>query len=86
MLLLSVAMLRLAGEPGRADALLHRLIWLVAAGGTAYSWYLQWVAHYKIGHFCIWCRSSAWLMTALFLLATLEFFSLRPEAGPRSAV
>ncbi len=85
-LLLSIAMFRLAGEPDRIDTLLRRLTWLVAAGGTAYSWYLQWVAHYKIGHFCIWCRVSACLMTALFLLATYEFFSESLAARRRVAV
>ena len=78
--LLSAAMFRLAGEPGQTDAIAHRLFWLVSAGGMAYSWYLQWVAHYEIGHFCIWCRTSAWLMTALFLLGTLEFFAARRRA------
>lgn len=76
-LLLSFAMFRLASESEKTSRNLHRLTWLVSAGGTVYSWYLQWVAHYKIGHFCIWCRTSAILMTLIFLLATYEYFTSR---------
>lgn len=76
-LLLSLSMLRLASESEIVTRILARVVWLVSAGGTTYSWYLQWVAHYKIyGHpFCIWCRSSAIVMTLIFLTATFEFFA-----------
>ena len=72
--LLTLAMLRLAVERPAADRFLHRLLWSAAAGGTAYSWYLQWIAHAKIGAFCVWCRSSAYVMTALFLIAMCEWW------------
>jgi uncharacterized membrane protein len=72
--LLTLAMLRLAAERAVTDRFLHRLLWSAAAGGTAYSWYLQWIAHAKIGAFCIWCRSSAYVMTTLFLIATFEWW------------
>ncbi len=75
--LLTLAMLRLGAESDAGDRRLHRLIWLMAAGGAAYSWYLQWVAHFKIEAFCIWCRSSAVVMTVLFLTATWEWWAAR---------
>jgi len=73
--LLTLAMLRLGTESARTDGVLRRLIWLFAGGGAAYSWYLQWVAHVKIGAFCVWCRSSALVMTTLLLLATWEWWA-----------
>jgi uncharacterized membrane protein len=75
--LFGLAMLRLASERGAADRGLRRLIWLLAAGGAAYSWYLQWVAHARIGAFCPWCRASALVMTALLLTATGEWWAAR---------
>lgn len=73
--LLTLAVLRLGTESAKTDRSLRRLIWLFAGGGAAYSWYLQWVAHVKIGAFCVWCRSSAFVMTALLLLATWEWWA-----------
>lgn len=75
--LMTLALLRLGSESGVWDRRLHRLIWLLAAGGTAYSWYLQWIAHAKIGAFCLWCRSSAVVMTVLFLAAAWEWWAAR---------
>jgi uncharacterized membrane protein len=51
------------------------LLWLIlaiTAGGTAFSWYLQYVAAVDIGAFCIYCRGSAIIMSLLFLSATIE--------------
>jgi len=76
-LLLSLAMLRLGVDSPRLDSRLYQLIWLVSAGGAAYSWYLQWVAHAEIGAFCLWCRASACVMTLLFLTATGEKWASR---------
>lgn len=77
LLLLTLAMLRLGSETDAWDRRLHRLTWLLAAGGAAYSWYLQWVAHAKIGAFCLWCRSSAVVMTLLFLTVAWEWWAAR---------
>ena len=77
LVLLTLAMLRLGVESEVWDRRLHRLTWLLAAGGTAYSWYLQWVAHEKIGAFCPWCRASAVVMTVLFLTAAWEWRAAR---------
>jgi len=79
--LLALSMLRLASESETNITRLHRLLWLITAGGTAYSWYLQWIAHYKIGAFCIYCRSSAIVMTILFLTATAEWWLMRRQIG-----
>jgi len=83
LLLLTLAMLRLGSESDVWDRRLHRLMWLLAAGGTAYSWYLQWVAHAKIGAFCIWCRSSAVVMTVLFLTEVWEWWAARRKRQRR---
>ena len=48
------------------------LILIMTTGGFIYSWYLQYVAHVYIGAFCIYCRSSALVMTALFLSVLTE--------------
>ena len=83
--LLALAMLRIGVEREAANVRLHRLIWLASAGGAAYSWYLQWVAHYQIGAFCVWCRSSALVMTALFVTASVEWWIGR-RPGSRETV
>lgn len=72
-LLLTLAMLRLGMEDARLDRTLHLLTGLVSAGGVLYSWFLQWIAHAEIGAFCIWCRSSAFVMTLLLCIAALEW-------------
>lgn len=79
-LLLSLAMLRLGSDSPRLDSRLHFLIGLISGGGVLYSWYLQWVAHAEIGAFCIWCRSSAIVMTVLFGTAAVEWLA---EHRPR---
>ena len=81
--LLTLAMLRLGSEGDTWNRRLHRLTWLLAAGGTAYSWYLQWVALAKIGAYCPWCRSSAIVMTLLFLTATWEWGAGRRKTQRR---
>lgn len=81
--LLALAMLRLGSESELANSRLHRLFWLMTAGGTAYSWYLQWVAHYRIGAYCVWCRSSAIVMTLLFLTAVWEWQAARRSSQGR---
>ncbi len=77
--LLSFAMLRLGTENAKLDRVLHQLILLISAGGVGYSWFLQWIAHAEIGAFCIWCRSSAIVMTLLFCLAVFEWWAGRRQ-------
>jgi uncharacterized membrane protein len=71
--LLTLSMLRLGTESAKLDRVLLSGIWLVSTIGFVYSWYLQWIAHAVIGAFCIWCRSSAIVMTILFLTASWEW-------------
>lgn len=85
-LLLSLAMLRLGIDSPRLDRRLHALIVLVSAGGFGYSWYLQWVAHAEIGAFCIWCRSSAIVMTVLFFTAVWEWQAGRRPSQRRQEI
>jgi protein-disulfide isomerase/uncharacterized membrane protein len=47
---------------------------VLACGGAIYSWYLQYVAHFKLDAFCQWCFTSAFLMTAL---AAMLVYALR---------
>ncbi len=80
-LLLSAAMLRLGTDSDIWNRRLHLLIGLVSGGGVLYSWYLQWVAHADLGVFCIWCRSSAIVMTLLFATAVWEWRQSRSQRG-----
>jgi uncharacterized membrane protein len=50
---------------------------VVALGGTGYSWYLQYVSHFVIGHFCPWCFTSACLMTLICGISLIELSKLR---------
>ncbi len=84
--LLTLCMLKLGSDHPGAVRLWRRLLWLVSAGGFAYSWYLQYVAHFVIGAFCVWCFSSASVMTALFAVATWEgLLARRTSASPQAA-
>jgi uncharacterized membrane protein len=85
-LLLSLAMLRLGSEDVRLDRRLHLLIGLISAGGAGYSWFLQWIAHADIGAFCIWCRSSAIVMTLLFCTAAAEWAAGRRQSLERQKI
>lgn len=76
-LLFTFAMLRLGTESARPDRRLHGLIALLSLGGGGYSWFLQWIAHTEIGAFCIWCRSSAIVMSLLFCTAAAEGWAER---------
>ncbi len=63
----------------------HRLrqaLWVVTVPGVCYSWFLQYVAHFKIGAFCVWCFSSACVMTLLFGVATWGLTAHRRQAAP----
>ncbi|MDR3710288.1 MAG: vitamin K epoxide reductase family protein [Capsulimonadaceae bacterium] len=51
------------------------LFFALALFGVCYSWYLQWLAHYTIHAFCIYCRISACIMTLLFALSAYELFA-----------
>jgi len=84
--LLSLAMLRLGTDDARLDRRLHLVIGLISAGGVLYSWFLQWIAHAEIGAFCVWCRSSAFVMTLLFCTAALEWRAGRRQKLERREI
>ncbi|MCK4801253.1 MAG: vitamin K epoxide reductase family protein, partial [Anaerolineales bacterium] len=48
-------------------------LWIVTLVGTLFSIYLTFLEPFVIGATCIWCLTSAVLMTFLFLLATRRF-------------
>jgi uncharacterized membrane protein len=83
LVLLTLAMAKMGAEAGRTCRLLHGPLWVLSLFGTCYSWYLQYVAHFQIGAFCIYCFSSAVVMTLLAATATLEGLRWpRPAATP----
>jgi uncharacterized membrane protein len=83
--LLAFSVVKIASESHKTVALMLRAQWALAAFGFGYSWYLQYVAKYKVGGFCIWCRGSAWILTALFLVITYELIlSRRKDTAPRT--
>jgi uncharacterized membrane protein len=49
------------------------LLWIVALIGVLFSVYLTFLEPFVIGATCLWCLSSAVIMTILFLLATQKF-------------
>ncbi len=75
--LMSLSMLKMSVEKETVISRLHSLLWAISAGGIGYSWFLQYVAHFKLAAFCIYCFSSACVMTLLFLTATVEAILLR---------
>lgn len=66
--LLTLCLAILGTDTARGRQGLRRALWAVTVPGVAYSWYLQYVAHFKIGAFCVWCFSSACVMTLLFAI------------------
>ena len=82
LVLLTLAMAKWGTESEKTARVLHVLLLMGAAAGTVFSWYLQWVAHYKLGAFCVWCRASACIMTAMLIAAAWEAFPVRPASLP----
>jgi uncharacterized membrane protein len=62
------------------------LLCALSGFGCAYSWYLQYIVAFKIGTFCVWCRSSAFIMTALFIVSAWELMVLASGDPPRPSV
>ncbi len=56
------------------------LIWGMSLAGFAYSVYLTYVELFVIDAVCIWCASSAIIMTALFLISTAALLTLGRES------
>ncbi len=58
------------------DHLVKMLLWALSLVGILFSIYLTFLEPFVIGATCMWCISSAVIMTALFLLATRELNAL----------
>ncbi len=52
---------------------INALLWIVSMIGFLFSVYLTFLEPFVIGATCLWCISSAVIMTILFLLATQKF-------------
>jgi protein-disulfide isomerase len=79
-LLFTLSLLRIAIAGAKMRRALTLASLVISAGGTLYSWYLQYVAHFKIGAFCPWCFTSALLMTGL--CATLVWSAAQSMPEP----
>ena len=53
--------------------IINTLFWIVTLIGVLFSVYLTFLEPFVIGATCLWCLSSAVIMTILFLLATQNF-------------
>jgi len=71
-LILTIVMVRMGADDPRPARLALWAQSLIVAGGFAYSWYLQYIAHFVLGAFCIWCFSSACAMTLLCIVTTID--------------
>ena len=81
--LLFVSVVKATADDQRLKFILLLLMLVVTFTGTCYSWYLQYVADVFIGAFCIYCRSSAIIMTLLFLCtAADQILQLRYSRSP----
>ncbi|MFL7814045.1 MAG: vitamin K epoxide reductase family protein [Anaerolineales bacterium] len=63
------------------DRLIRMALWALTLFGILFSIYLTFLEPFVIGASCMWCLSSAVIMTALFLLATRELNSQTEEPG-----
>jgi uncharacterized membrane protein len=76
---LTLCLAILGSETTRTRQRLRQVLWAVTLPGACYSWFLQYVAHFKIGAFCVWCFSSACVMTLLFGIATWSLTDSRRQ-------
>ena len=73
---------KLTSETPRASVFFGWSVLTIALIGTGYSWFLQYVAAVDIEAFCVYCRTSAVIMTIIFLSAACEQVALvRSRAG-----
>ena len=67
-----LAMLKLTTDSSRTASWLRWATLVISVIGASFSWYLQYVAAVYVGAFCIWCRTSAIIMTLILLTAAVE--------------
>jgi len=79
---LAIIITWLAGllDLNRYNRLFKLAMWLFTLFGTLFSIYLTFLEPFVIGATCMWCLSSAVIMTILFLLATMQLN--QPETDP----
>ena len=65
---------------GQYNRLFKLALWLFTLFGTLFSIYLTFLEPFVIGATCMWCLSSAVIMTILFLIATKLL--IEPEMDP----
>jgi uncharacterized membrane protein len=66
----------------RYNRLFKLAMWLFTLFGTLFSIYLTFLEPFVIGASCMWCLTSAVIMTILFLIATMQLNE--PEMSPES--
>ncbi|MGO8671179.1 MAG: vitamin K epoxide reductase family protein [Capsulimonadaceae bacterium] len=75
--LFTLGMMKFGSETAAGYLRLARLGLALSAAGFAFSWYLQYVAHFIIRAFCPWCFTSACDITLILILSGLEHARLR---------
>ncbi len=85
LVLLTLSLAILGTDTARTRQRLRQGLWGVTMPGVCYSWFLQYIAHFKIGAFCVWCFSSACVMTVLFIIATWSLMGFREQTQASKA-
>jgi len=75
--LLALAMSKLASDEIKSVRLLNAGMLCVSGFGFGYSWFLQYVSFVKLNAHCIYCISSACIMTILFGTVVREWTVLK---------
>jgi uncharacterized membrane protein len=63
----------------RINRISKLVLWLLTLLGTLFSIYLTFLEPFVIGASCIWCLSSAVIMTLLFLVTTQQFIEVTQD-------
>jgi uncharacterized membrane protein len=63
----------------RYNRLFTLLLWIFSLFGTLFSIYLTFLEPFVIGATCMWCLSSAVIMTILFIVATRQLNEPAPD-------
>ena|SRR5579862_4086512 len=74
--LLTIGMAKYGAESVQVRRALAATGTSVALFGCLYSWYLQYAAIFKLGHFCPWCFSSAVIITSIVVVSIVELRKL----------
>ncbi|HEX5324754.1 MAG TPA: vitamin K epoxide reductase family protein [Capsulimonadaceae bacterium] len=69
--LLFASVLRLTTDSESTASRVNIFLLVASFCGTCYSWYLQYIAAFRIGEFCIYCRVSAITMTLILITSVV---------------